>query len=531
MLKLLLKVRLRSWLAYLSGSGSRGAFKNKGGKGKTVLFAVLYIYLAVVFVGMFFAMFTMLAPAFHASGLGWFYFSYFLMIAFALMFIFSAFAAKAQLFEARDNDLLLSMPIKPSAILGSRMAGLLMINFGFELLVAVPAAAAWLISCPVNAVAVVSFVLVCLALPFFSLALSSLLGWILALLTAKARKKSLISMVFSLAFLALYFYVYANINTLLQNLLLNSENIAGAVSAVLPVYWLGNAMAGESVGGLVLGLLCLVIPFLLAYIILSRSFIRTATTSRGAAKLKYVAKEAKVSSAFSALFRREWGRFLSSSNYMMNSGMGAVMSIVLAAAALIKGGDLLAAAEGAAELIAPIVLVSLCAIGSTTTITACALSLEGKNLWIVRSMPVPASKVLMAKLALHLSVSAPALLLAQIACVAVLRPSGLMSLWMLLLPQFYNLLLAFVGLWANLKFPKLDWQNEVQAVKQGLSVVIPLFGGWAFLALPVLAVVLSYEVSNIINIVAAAVLALSILCSFLLYRWCRGRGTKIFESL
>ena len=49
------------------------------------------------------------------------------------------FTAKAQLFEARDNELLLSMPIKPSAILASRMVSLLLLNLGFELLVAIPA--------------------------------------------------------------------------------------------------------------------------------------------------------------------------------------------------------------------------------------------------------------------------------------------------------------------------------------------------------------------------------------------------------
>lgn len=534
MLKLLLKVRLRAWLAYFSGSGRNGALKNKGGKGKAILFAVLYIYLAAVFIGMFFAMFTMLASTFYGSGLGWFYFSYFLTIAFALMFIFSIFAAKAQLFEARDNDLLLSMPVKPSAILGSRMAGLLMINFGSELLVAVPAAAAWIMNCPVSPLGCVSFVLACLALPFFSLALSSFVGWLLALLTAKARKKNLISMAFSLGFLAVYFYVYSNINTLLQNLILNSEEISGAVKAVLPLYWLGKAMSGEGVLGLVLGLMCLIIPFVIAYLILSRSFIRTATTKHSAAKRKYVQKQARVAGAFSALYRRELGRFFSSSTYMMNSGMSAIMSLVLAAAILVKGRDIVSMLAGSGEitlLIKPIVLVALCALAATTTITACAVSLEGKNIWIVRSMPVAAKKVLMAKLALHLTVSAPAMLIAQIACIIVLKPAGLMLIWMLLLPQAYNLFLAFMGLWANLKFPKLDWQTETQAVKQGLSVGIPILGGWGIMVVPVLLAVVLGMGENVLNIVAGVFLLLVLLGSFLFYRWCCSRGVEIFEKL
>jgi ABC-2 type transport system permease protein len=66
---------------------------------------------------------------------------------FAMMFIGSIFAAKAQLYEAKDNELLLSMPIPPSAILASRMLTLLLINLAFDLMIAVPAGIAWAQSC------------------------------------------------------------------------------------------------------------------------------------------------------------------------------------------------------------------------------------------------------------------------------------------------------------------------------------------------------------------------------------------------
>ena len=219
---------------------------------------------------------------------------------------------------------------------------------------------------------------------------------------------------------------------------------------------------------------------------------------------------------------------------MMNSGMSAIMSLVLAAAILVKGRDIVSMLAGSGEItlfIKPIVLAALCALAATTTITACAVSLEGKNIWIVRSMPVAAKKVLMAKLALHLTVSAPAMLIAQIACIIVLKPAGLMLIWMLFLPQAYNLFLAFMGLWANLKFPKLDWQTETQAVKQGLSVGIPILGGWGIMVVPVLLAVVLGMGENVLNIVAGVFLILVLLGSFLFYRWCCSRGAEIFEKL
>lgn len=531
MLKLLLKVRLQSWLAYLSGSGRNGAFKNKmPGKGRIVLFAVLYIYIIAVFAGMFFATFSMLAPVFYQMGLGWFYFCLFLMVAFALMFVFSVFTAKSQLFEARDNELLLSMPIPPSAVLGSRMASLLLTNFGFELLVAGPAAVAWCMNCPVNPMGAVAFILVCLALPFFGVALSSLFGWLLALLTAKVRRKSLVSTVFSLCFLAAYFYVYSNINTLLQNLVLNASEISASFGAVTPLYRLGTAMSDGDMVGLIMGLACLIIPFIIAYFILTKTFIRTATTRRGAAKLRYVKREAKVASASAALLRREWARLLSSSTYIMNCALGAIMNIILAVVLVIKGGDLLVMLEGAAgveAVVEPLIIVALCVLSGMTTISACAVSLEGKHLWIVRSIPVDTRKVLLAKLKLHLLVSAPAMLIVQIAAVTVFRPKGLMLLWTLLIPQVFNVLMALIGLWANLKFPKLNWQNETQAVKQSVAVIIPIFGGWGILILPVVAVAIFGNV----HIVAGVFLLLIAAACALLYKWCMSRGVRIFEKL
>jgi len=534
MLNLLLKVRMQAWLAYLSGSGRNGAFRNKSGKGKIVLFAFLYLYLIVVFVGMFFAMFSMLAPVFYDMGLGWFYFCLFLMVAFALMFVFSVFTAKSQLFEARDNELLLSMPIPPTAVLGSRMASLLLTNFGFELVVAAPAAVAWCINCPVKPLGAVAFVLICLALPFFGVALSSLFGWLLALLTAKVRRKSLVSTVFSLCFLAVYFYIYSNINVILQNLITNSANISASIGAVTPLYRLGTAMAEGDIVGLIMGLACLIIPFVLAYIILSKTFIRTATTKRGAAKVRYVRREAKVASAFAALLRREWTRLLSSSTYIMNCALGAIMNLVLAVILIVKGGDFALAVDtmgGMADFIDYALVPALCVLAGMTTISACSVSLEGKHLWIVRSMPVESGKVLMAKLALHILVSAPGMLFAQLAAIWVFGISGLALLWILLIPQIFNVLIALIGLWANLKFPKLNWQNETQAVKQGVSVIIPIFGSWGILILPVAAGLLLGGIPNVLNIVAGVFLLLVIAVSALLYKWCMSRGVRIFEKL
>jgi ABC-2 type transport system permease protein len=62
---------------------------------------------------------------------------------------------------------------------------------------------------------------------------------------------------------------------------------------------------------------------------------------------------------------------------------------------------------------------------------------------------------------------------------------GFANLWMfMLIPFLASLVMAILGLYFNLLFPKLEWESEVQPVKQGLSTMVTLFFGFAFVILP-----------------------------------------------
>jgi len=170
MLKSLLRIRLASLAGWIMGT-SRA--KKKGSTAKAIGYGLLFLYVFGVFGALFFLTFGSLGDAYHTLELDWLYFALFAVADLALMFIFSVFTAKSQLFEAKDNELLLSMPIPPRQILTSRLVMLLGINYLFELIVAVPAGISGHFATPWG---VFSFVVLCLVLPLFSAALSSFLG-------------------------------------------------------------------------------------------------------------------------------------------------------------------------------------------------------------------------------------------------------------------------------------------------------------------------------------------------------------------
>ena len=135
MLKALLRVRMTALGKWFTGATAK---KGKQTKGSMIGFAFLMVYAFGAAGFGIWHVFDVLASPFHAIGLDWLVYAMAVMMDFGLMFIGSVFFAKSQLFEARDNELLLSLPVKPGDILISRLVMLLVINLVFSLPVVIP---------------------------------------------------------------------------------------------------------------------------------------------------------------------------------------------------------------------------------------------------------------------------------------------------------------------------------------------------------------------------------------------------------
>lgn len=407
-------------------------------------------------------------------------------------------------------------------------------NFVYGLIVAAPAIIAWVIysGTTTSAAQWISFCLISLGIIFLSLALSCLLAFLMSATTGRMRNKALMDTAISLAFLLVYFWFCFRMNSMIAALAASGSYLAGKLGSVAPLYWMGLAMADGNLMYLAAILAICIVPFAAIYAILAVTFIRTATAKRGAAKIKYVNRGHKVSSPFSALYHRELSRFTSSSGYLVNAGFGAIFMVVAAVLLIVKRSALfasLAQMPGFAALMVPAVLLGLCLMAGMTTVSAPSVSIEGKNLWIAQSLPVPASEILKAKLALHLSVLLPAVLCDIAAVVIVFRPTGVMLVCTLLLPPIFAIFTGVLGLMANLRHPNFDWVTEVQAVKNGVSVMIALFGAWGVIIIPgvllfTVGVIPPWALLSAYTVVIAAI-------SFAMYRWIMTKGASIFSTL
>ena len=133
MIKLLVKNRLRGFVSGMLKQGKQGSKK------KMALFAVLFAYIFVSIAALSGGISYTLGNVLIPSGMSWLYFSIFNLASLSVVFVLSIFETKSELFECKDNDLLLSMPIPEKALVISRSIVVLVFNYIVEAVVILPA--------------------------------------------------------------------------------------------------------------------------------------------------------------------------------------------------------------------------------------------------------------------------------------------------------------------------------------------------------------------------------------------------------
>lgn len=476
MIKALVYVRLKALLAGLMNQGRQ---KKKKSKGMMILFAVLYIYVGVVVCGMMCLTFSQLAQPYHELGLDWLYFAMAGLMSLGFAVIGSVFTTQSQLYDAKDNDLLLSMPIKPGTILLSRMIPLLGLNLLFAGIVQIPAVVMYwlLVEFAVwNVFAVlISLAGVCL----LAQAIACLLGWLLHLLLSKLNK-SFASVLYLVVFLGLYFTIYGNAGNILNTMAVGGEQIAAGLRVwAWPLYAMGQGCVGKALYLLVF-LVIGAAAFALVYWLLSVTFLRTATMKRSGRKKKLDTSGLKAGSISKAIAHKELRRFLGSPVYLTNMGIGILFVVALAVAGVIFKDTLLSQVEPLLPVLQPYFPLFICGIlaftGSMMCISTPSVSLEGKNLWILKSMPVSAKQILLAKLRFHMMLTTPVAVLAGIVLALVYGCDLISVLLCGLVPGLLTVLSGLLGMVCGLRWARLDWISEAYPCKQSVSIAIVMFG-------------------------------------------------------
>ena len=504
----------------------------KRAKGTVILYFALFVFLMVgVLGGMFTFVAMMLCDAMAAVDMGWLYFTLMGLVAIFMGAFGSVFNTYSSLYLAKDNDLLLSLPIPLRVIISSRLVTVYLMGLMYSAVVIVPAVIVYWVHVAHSAAAIVGGLLTVAIVSLIVLLLSCLLGWVVAKISLKLKHKSITTVLVSLLGIGLYYFIYFKAQTVISDLVANAVVYGVKIKgAAYPLYLFGRMAEGDWTA-MALVSAAVVLLTALTWLLLSRSFLRLATSGGSTGKARYREKKARVRSLPAALLGKECRRFVSSPNYMLNCGMGVLMIPAAGVLLLLKGGEWLgllkAVLPGADSVLAALVISAACLLASMNDMAAPSVSLEGKSLWVLRSLPVSPWETLKAKLRLQLLFTGIPMLV-FLACVLGLSP--VLSLLTAAGSLLAVLLLALFGLTMGLKMPNLHWTSEITPVKQGGSVALALLGGWAYALLPGGAAMALGRNLHPAVIPAVFCLLTAVLCA-LLYVWLKNRGAKVFAAL
>ena len=291
----------------------------KSGKGyskaKTLGFMCLFVFLILILMAMFFGMGISISGPLVSMGLGWFYFAIMGIMALALGVFGDVFNTYAMLYKAKDNELLLTLPIPSSKILISRMVVVFLLGLLYECIVFIPGIISFWLGggnnyCNVPS-AIISQILILLFLGLFITSLTCFLGWLVALASNKMQHKNIAVIIFSVIFFGAYYFFCMRLSDFINSLILNAEAFSNNVkSAFYPAFAFGMAGVGNLMDTLIFVAFS-VVTFAIAVYILSISFRKIITTNKGSVKVKYKGYTGKKSSQYFAIWKMEGKRFVS----------------------------------------------------------------------------------------------------------------------------------------------------------------------------------------------------------------------------
>ena len=359
--------------------------------------------------------------------------------------------------RGNDTDMLLSMPIPKSAIVLSKLLGFALFARGM----------------------VFAFLLPALPL-FISLLFSALITYL-----KKATKFGQIFSTFvSMAAIFLYMIVVPNISSYANNMNISHAESVTKMKQILPFYWMTEAVYSGDLFCVAMTLLITLIPLFFAVYIHTRGLNGSNFHADNSKK----ALSFKSSSVRKASIIMELRRYFSSSNYVMNTLFGTLMLLGLVIFFAIKGtgglsGHFLTETDGETvdllERMLPSIWAACGAIfinffACMTYTTPSSVSIEGKRIWLSKTLPIPTKVILQSKIAVSLLIYQPVSIICCIIISIVTKCGILGCLLMIILTSLFQLLTSLVGLIFGLIYARLDWTNEAQVVKSGFAVVLTM---------------------------------------------------------
>lgn len=395
-----------------------------------------------------------------------------------LTFMLTFFRAGPTLFSLNSYEKTVCLPVKVESIVISRFLNLYIYNMFFNIAAVGSTVVVGLMSSTLPISFYPAMLIGLFILPLLPMTLAVILGAFGYYLASKLPKKNVVSIVWQIGLMALILYISSSSNEIsIESIEGQLVNQMTSIEKYYPMLkWFSDGFNENILLYLLFVLTSLVIS--LAVLMLISKFYKGICVglSASSAKRNYKMKEQRSSSVFKTLYVREIKRYFSSATYVTNTILSFFFSVALGIIILVLGIDFICQEIGfpywMLSRILPIVIGAACNIMPTT---AASISLEGKNFWLLQSLPVKMKQIASAKIMLNLTFAVPSSLIASTCISIALESTIIETIFNFIIPIALVVFGSVVGLYMNILNPMMEWESDIVPVKQSKSGMYTMF--------------------------------------------------------
>ena len=486
-------------------------------------------------------------------------FKSFLPMMSIMVLLFSIFGIISTFFLSSDMETLLALPFKPKEIIIAKFINSLTSVYLIEIMMFLPILIGIGLGASLNILYYFNILLVTIFLPMVPLAIFGILLTSLMRYTALNRIKDKIQYVIMIFVIVFAVAIEIGSSSMgegsmddMANLIVNQSN---ALSYVMFFTLPASIALGTNNILLSIGCMLIFIAMSIGFVILfglvgEKIYIKGVLGKpqlkiKNKKEEKVELKEEKKTSIVKELVKNEWRTVSRSPIFNMNLILPVFLMPIILGVSMFAGfsevdevGTFNEFINGFKEIIdfgVGNVLVFTIAILSFFTSmsmsSSTAISRDGRNAYFNKIIPVAPMTIINAKVVLGIILGfIPCLLLT-----IILLALGLMNVLDFILiniPLFlFNVVTNYIGIYIDLRRPKLDWENETVAVKQNTNSMIYMFLDWAITMIIVaMGVILIFI--RIPAFVASLILSLIFLGLYvIIYKLMKNKGLEIFNNI
>ena len=413
-----------------------------------------------------------------------------IVLIFLLTFVTTIYKAPGMIFGLKDYNTLISMPVKPSEILISKLVNLVIPSYLFMLIVYIPILTIYFKNVDFSILNIFFAVILYFFIPIVPISIGSLIAFLISYSMSKMKSKNIFSIIMLSFFTIAILVLSMQMEGIMKYLTINASNITEALGRVYPpiVFFL-DAVAFKSVGSLIKFVLFSTIIFICFIFIFSKVFQTISSRLlENSKKDEFKMVELKDSKVSIALFKKELSAYLSKPLVVLNTAIGPIMMIIMPVVVLIGGNSMIEKMfklESLEGIIQGIAIASVLVMIGLSNISASLISLEGNKIWIVRSLPISEMEIFKGKILLSLATSLVPFIISLPFYILAFKLSLENIIILTIGALVISVYVAILGLLLNLKFPMMNWTSETVVVKQSASSFLSLLLGGGPLALAV----------------------------------------------